>query len=335
MLGEGSWRGKDAKFWKFLWSLYLPPKVKNFIWRACLGILPTNELLWHRHMRKDGFCSVCGCEMESVVHALWSCSAANDVWLQSGLSVQKWDRLIHSFFDLMELLQTRLSLDDALFFCCQAYFIWEQRNKVVFESWVHNPIMVVLRAKNLFMDYSAGCSSGGMSGRNDNGVAVVVSEPWKAPMAGWYKINWAVHRNAESGSWWSGILVQNHEGQVMAAKVGLLPSFPRGFGPGIGAVIQVLSFGLEMGFLDVIIEGPSSFFSPDAISKRQQQIECSVKDDWVDDIGFLQQRFRSGMLSSSPQKSNKAAVALAKMGSCSAVDKVWLETCPVEIYPFL
>ena len=151
------------------------------------------------------------------------------------------------------------------------------------------------------MDYSAGCSSGGMSGRNDNGVAVVVSEPWKAPMAGWYKINWAVHRNAESGSWWSGILVRNHEGQVMAAKVGLLPSFPRGFGPGIGAVIQVLSFGLEMGFLDVIIEGPSSFFSPDAISKRQQQIECSVKDDWVDDIGFLQQRFRSGMFSSSPK----------------------------------
>ena len=144
LLGEGSWRGKDAKFWKFLWSLSLPPKVKNFIWRACLGILPTNELLWHRHMRKDGFCSVCGCEMESVVHALWSCSAANDVWLQSGLSVQKWGRLIHSFFDLMELLQTRLSLDDALFFCCQAYFIWEQRNKVVFESWVHNPIMVVL-----------------------------------------------------------------------------------------------------------------------------------------------------------------------------------------------
>ncbi len=49
--------------------------------------------------------------------------AANDVWLQSGLRVQKWGRLIHSFFDLMELLQTRLSLDDALFFCCIAYFI--------------------------------------------------------------------------------------------------------------------------------------------------------------------------------------------------------------------
>jgi hypothetical protein len=89
VLGESSWSGKDAKFWKFLWSLSLPPKVKKFIWRACLGIIPTNELLWHRHMRKDGFCSVYGCEMESVVHVLWSCSAANDVWLQSGLKVQK------------------------------------------------------------------------------------------------------------------------------------------------------------------------------------------------------------------------------------------------------
>jgi hypothetical protein len=199
--------------------------------------------------------------------------------------------LIHSFFDLMELLQTHLSLDDALFFCCIAYFIWEQRNKVVFESLVHNPVMVVLRAKNLFMDYSAGCSSGGMSGRKDNGVAVVVVEPWKALMVGWYKINWVVHRNAELGSWWSGILVRNHEGQVMAAKVGPLPSFPRGIGPGIGAVIQVLSFGLEMGFLDVIIEGPSSLLSPDAVSKRQQQIECSVKDYWVDDIGFCNSVF--------------------------------------------
>ena len=90
-----------------------------------------------------------------------------------------------------------------------------------------------------------------------------------------------------------------------------------------------------MGFLDVIIEGPSSLFSPDAISKRQQQIECSVKDYWVDDIGFLQQRFRSCMFSSSPQKSNKATVALAKMGFCLGVDRVWLETCPVEIYSFL
>lgn len=39
--GEPSTVGKDRKFWKYLWALSLPPKVKSFLWRACIGILPT------------------------------------------------------------------------------------------------------------------------------------------------------------------------------------------------------------------------------------------------------------------------------------------------------
>ncbi len=54
--GESSLGGRDRKF---LWFLSLPPKVKSFMWRNCLGILPTNELLWKRHMRFDGVCPGC------------------------------------------------------------------------------------------------------------------------------------------------------------------------------------------------------------------------------------------------------------------------------------
>ncbi len=100
--GECSRSGLGSKFWKFLWSLSLPPKVKNLLWRASMGILPTHELLWRRHLRKDGVCFYCLSEMESVEHVLWSCPATNDVWLQSGLKVQKRGRSVHSFFDLME-----------------------------------------------------------------------------------------------------------------------------------------------------------------------------------------------------------------------------------------
>lgn len=89
MGGESLAVGKDRKFWKFLWSLSLPSKVKMFIWRACVGILLTNALLWGRHMQKDGLCSCCVQEVESVSHVLWSCPAANDVWIQSKLKVQK------------------------------------------------------------------------------------------------------------------------------------------------------------------------------------------------------------------------------------------------------
>lgn len=85
--GECSTARKDGKFWKFLWSMSIPPKVKAFLWRACFGILPTNELLRRRHLKKDGLCPCCLIEVESVAHCLWSCPAANDVWLETGLKL--------------------------------------------------------------------------------------------------------------------------------------------------------------------------------------------------------------------------------------------------------
>ena len=124
--GECSSVGKDRKFWKFLWSMSIPPKVKAFLWRACLGILPANELLCRRHLKKDGLCPCCLIDVESVAHCLWSCMAANDVWLETGLKLQKWDRFIPSFFDLMMFLPTRLSQEEVNMFACVAYFIWGQ-----------------------------------------------------------------------------------------------------------------------------------------------------------------------------------------------------------------
>ena len=121
--GESSQMNRDRKFWKFLWSLSLPQKIKVFLWRACIGILPTNVFLCHQHMRQDGACPCCTHELETVVHALWACVAANDVWIQSQLPVHKWDRSLHCFFNLMVYSWDHLGLDDLKFFYCIAYFI--------------------------------------------------------------------------------------------------------------------------------------------------------------------------------------------------------------------
>ena len=43
--GEHSLASMDRKMWKRLWSLNIPPKVRNFMWRACSNILPTKANL--------------------------------------------------------------------------------------------------------------------------------------------------------------------------------------------------------------------------------------------------------------------------------------------------
>ena len=43
--GESSNNRSNEKIWKHIWTLNVPPKVQNFLWRACSNILPTRENL--------------------------------------------------------------------------------------------------------------------------------------------------------------------------------------------------------------------------------------------------------------------------------------------------
>lgn len=59
--------------WKKLWGLQVPPKVKNFLWRACHDCLPTMVALEQRRVEVDFRCPVCWSEAEKVSHVLLEC----------------------------------------------------------------------------------------------------------------------------------------------------------------------------------------------------------------------------------------------------------------------
>ena len=115
--GEGSNPRPSSEIWARIWKFRLPNKIKVFMWRACHNILPTLERLRQRRIIENALCPICMQAPETIIHALWECGAAQDVWascshrvLQKGLTAQV------SVFWLVEELMQKLPEDALEFF---------------------------------------------------------------------------------------------------------------------------------------------------------------------------------------------------------------------------
>lgn len=73
--GEAGSSSPDSqqKFWKSLWSLRVPNKVKHFAQSACNNTLPTMANLMHRHISSSDLCEQCKTDSKDTLHALWAC----------------------------------------------------------------------------------------------------------------------------------------------------------------------------------------------------------------------------------------------------------------------
>lgn len=69
----GEYATPDATFWRKLWTLELPGKVRFFLWRKCRLFLPTATLLIDKRVNIDSKCVWCRLEIESVEHVLFEC----------------------------------------------------------------------------------------------------------------------------------------------------------------------------------------------------------------------------------------------------------------------
>ena len=63
-------------FWKKIWELPLPHKVRHFAWQACRDILPTKVNLMCRKVFHDQLYVECSLEAETTGHMFWTCSRA-------------------------------------------------------------------------------------------------------------------------------------------------------------------------------------------------------------------------------------------------------------------
>ncbi|KAJ9538859.1 hypothetical protein OSB04_031592 [Centaurea solstitialis] len=122
------------------WLKAVPTKVNVFIWRLRFGRLPTWAVLDEMGVEVNSMlCPRCGEEVETVNHALFSCVKVRRFWKQ----VDRWWVIeLQDLSTLTDLISAGAQRGNNSFGRARweatiwsfLYFIWEDRNKLVFHS---------------------------------------------------------------------------------------------------------------------------------------------------------------------------------------------------------
>ena len=113
-------------FWKWLWSLRIPNKIKHFGWRACTDSLPTLANLHRRKVVNSPLYSNCDRARETVCHAIWECDKVLDCWGHGFKKLRSMDRGMGSFVDLV--FAARQQEENMELFIVVAWLMWNRRN---------------------------------------------------------------------------------------------------------------------------------------------------------------------------------------------------------------
>lgn len=143
----------SIEIWPKIWKLHVTNVVKNFLWRASLESIPTKLNLFKTKVVESSHCLICLSEPESVIHALWSCKAAQDVWGSSSRRLQKCSVEVSSFHNLLFHFFTTMPVEVLVEIVVIAHWIWKGRNLVVFEVKFISLEKLVLQAHYILEDY--------------------------------------------------------------------------------------------------------------------------------------------------------------------------------------
>ena len=212
--GISSDRSQLRLFWKRIWNLPLPHKVRHFAWRACRDILPTKVNLMRRNVVKDPFCDECKMEVESTGHLFWSCPRAREVWSCSKVVVKPCHARVHSFQDLLwdMVVGESFDVDVSAKVVCMAWAIWHNKNETRNGGKRRNGKEIMSWVSQYLEEYKSANECLGPTT-----VPHVGSDTWNPPPVHDFKVNvdGAVFKGQKSAG--VGVIIRDDKGRLEAA----------------------------------------------------------------------------------------------------------------------
>ncbi|KAK3198465.1 hypothetical protein Dsin_021880 [Dipteronia sinensis] len=178
--------GELSNWWKVLWRMKLPMKIKLFIWKACNDWIPSMANLTRRKIRVDDICPICKKENETTIHALWECKNLKFVrqkWVPRNIDVT---RRYSNFLELMTNVASKLSFEHLDLLCTIFWRVWYIRKLGVFEKGKTDCNEVIWWSRN-YLDLF---NSANEKKKDINQSQRTASDTgWRPPMLGLLKAN--------------------------------------------------------------------------------------------------------------------------------------------------
>jgi hypothetical protein len=206
--------------WKIVWKLKIPSKVKKFVWRALHGILPLKSILCNRHIGNSGQCPICGLHAEDILHLLFICEPAKNMWESLGLSsfianALAADRAGSAVLEYILCLPDNIpsgfevvKLKELVAVTCW-YLWWLRRRQTHGES-----IPPAFRCKFSILAITSNAS------KASGPCLINRDEKWQKPEPRVLKLNTDASFYADSCAGSAGAIIRDYEGSFVAAPVG-------------------------------------------------------------------------------------------------------------------
>jgi ribonuclease HI len=240
-----------------LWKLQLPGKVKFFAWRTLHGILPLKSILVNRHIGQSGECPICHQGPEDILHLLFQCETARDIWQSLGLS-----NIIHEAMVIdrsgSAVLEHLIRLPDNIMpgltvvkmketILVTAWYLWWIRRRRT-----HNEAVPPLyKCKLSILSITA------HAGRRPTGTGQQGSSKWTKPEPRTMKLNVDAAFNVEEGSGAVGVVIRDFNGRFVAATMSLLPHVASAAMAEAAPIREGLALGDRLGCNRIIAESDS------------------------------------------------------------------------------
>ena len=84
-------------------------------------------------------CGICQRCSKIVIHVIWECSAAQDVWAGSTAQIQKCGGEKDDFLHLFQFMMAKLSDEELEAFLVQSWLIWHHQNSLLHGGSIQHP----------------------------------------------------------------------------------------------------------------------------------------------------------------------------------------------------